>query len=177
MTAACLAVPSIRMHRICVFVLLALAVAAGSARAQVAAPSGCNVQWSVASQESTGINTNHYLFFRNVQVDCNDVQLFADQAEVFSDTDRLLASGNVLFVSSTNRISAERLEFNTKTKTGTFFTASGIASIENRGIDKSLFGTQEPDAYFWGETIEKLGPKTYRVTRGGFTTCVQPTQR
>jgi LPS-assembly protein len=165
------------MHRICVFVLLALAGAAGSARAQAAAPSGCSVKWSVASQETIGVNTNHYLLFRNVQVDCNDIQLFADQAEVFSDTDRLLASGNVLFVSSNNRISAERLEFNTRTKTGTFFTASGIANIENRGIDRSLFGTQEPDAYFWGQTIEKLGPKTYRVTRGGFTTCVQPTPR
>lgn len=122
------------MHRICVFVLLALAAAAGSARAQVAAPGGCSYKWSAVSQEAVGINTNHYLLFRNVQVDCNDTQLFADQAEVFSDTDRLLASGNVLFVSSTNRISAERLEFNTRTKTGTFFTASGIANIENRGI-------------------------------------------
>jgi LPS-assembly protein len=167
----------IRMYRLCVFVLLALAAAAGSARAQGAAPSGCSFKWSVASQESVGINTNHYLLFRDVQVDCNDIQLFADQAEVFSDTDRLLASGNVLFVSSTNRISAERLEFNTRTKTGTFFTASGIANIENRGVDRSLFGTQEPDAFFWGDTIEKLGPKTYRVTHGGFTTCVQPTPR
>ncbi len=69
------------------------------------------------------------------------------------------------------------MEFNTKTKTGTFYVASGIASLENRGVDRSLFGSQEPDAYFWGETIEKLGPKTYRITHGGFTTCVQPTPR
>jgi LPS-assembly protein len=69
------------------------------------------------------------------------------------------------------------MEFNTRTRTGTFYVASGIASLENRRIDRSLFGTQEPDAYFYGETIEKLGPKTYRITRGGFTTCVQPTPR
>ena len=31
--------------------------------------------------------------------------------------------------------------------------------------------------YFYGETIEKLGPRRYRLTRGGFTTCVQPTPR
>ena len=31
--------------------------------------------------------------------------------------------------------------------------------------------------YFWGETIEKLGDEKYRITRGGFTTCVQPTPR
>ena len=68
-------------------------------------------------------------------------------------------------MSGTSRIAAERLEFNTKTKTGTFYNASGIANLENRGIDRSLFGTQEPDAYFYGETIEKLGPKTYQITQ------------
>jgi len=112
-----------------------------------------------------------------VQVECDDVQLYADQAEIFSDLDRVRATGNVLFVSGTSRISADRLDFNTKTKTGTFYVASGIANLENRGIDRSLFGTQEPDAYFFGETIEKIGPKTYRISHGGFTTCVQPTPR
>jgi LPS-assembly protein len=158
------------------FVLLGLLAAAASARAQPA-PSGCNYNWQAVSDEATGINSNHYVLVRNVQVDCNDIQLFADEAEVFSDTDRVIARGNVVFVSSNNRISADHMEFNTRTKTGTFYTASGIANIENRGIDRSLFGTQEPDAYFWGETIEKIGPRTYRLTRGGFTTCVQPTPR
>ena len=167
----------LRMLRTGVFVLLGLMATAAAARAQVPAPSGCSVKWQAVSQEAIGIQTNHYHLLRNVQVDCNDIQLFADEAEIFSDTDRLIATGNVVFVSNNNRISADRLEFNTRTKTGTFFVASGIANIENRGIDRSLFGTQEPDAYFWGETIEKLGPKTYRVTRGGFTTCVQPTPR
>ena len=83
-----------------------------------------------------------------------------------------------MFVSSDNRVAAERMEFNTRTRTGTFFIASGVASLAGeQRIDRSLFGTQEPDAYFWGETIEKLGPKTYRITNGGFTTCVQPTPR
>ena len=112
-----------------------------------------------------------------MHIDCNDVQLFADQAELFTDLDRMTASGNVVFVSPGNRISAERMEFNTRTKTGTFYNASGIANIENRGIDRSLFGSQEPDAYFWGEELEKLGPRTYKITHGGFTTCTQPTPR
>ena len=86
-------------------------------------------------------------------------------------------AGDFVFVSGTSRISADRMDFNFRTKTGTFHVASGIVNLENRGIDRSLFGTQEPDAYFWGDTLEKLGPKTYRITRGGFTTCVQPTPR
>ena len=31
--------------------------------------------------------------------------------------------------------------------------------------------------YFFGETVEKIGPKKYKITNGGFTTCVQPTPR
>src|SRR6266545_4187331 len=165
------------MLRTSLFVLIALTATAFPARAQATMPTGCSVKWAATSQDFVGINENHYRLVRDVQVDCNEVQLFADQAEVFSDADRMRASGNVLFVSGTSRISADRMEFNTRTKTGTFFVASGIANIENRGIDRSLFGTQEPDAFFWGETIEKLGPKTYRITHGGFTTCVQPTPR
>src|SRR6185436_17408784 len=37
--------------------------------------------------------------------------------------------------------------------------------------------TADTDVYFFGETIQKTGPKKYRITNGGFTTCVQPTPR
>src|SRR6185295_10084126 len=43
--------------------------------------------------------------------------------------------------------------------------------------DRGPFGNQDPDVYFYGEQLEKLGVRKYRVTRGGFTTCVQPTPR
>src|SRR5690349_5028488 len=164
------------MLRTSLFVLLALLAGALPARAQDGTPKGCSGKWEVRSMDAKNLET-HTLLIKDVQIECNDIQLFADEAEVFRDADRVRASGNVLFVSGTSRISAERMEFNTKTKTGTFYVASGIANLENRGIERSLFGTQEPDAYFWGNTIEKLGPKTYRITRGGFTTCVQPTPR
>jgi LPS-assembly protein len=111
-----------------------------------------------------------------VQVDCDQVQFFADHMEIFRDTNRVLASGHVVFVSGNNRISAERMDFNTGTRTGTFYVASGTATLGNR-VERSMFGTQEPDAYFWGEELQKLGPKKYRITRGGFTACVQPTPR
>jgi LPS-assembly protein len=165
------------MLRTGLLVLLALAAAILPARAQGAPGGGCNPKWDVVSDLLDIRNQDHYLLVKNVRIDCNDIQLFADEAEVFRDADRVRASGNVVFVSGSNRISAERMEFNTRTKTGTFYVASGIANLENRGFERSLFGTQEPDAYFYGETIEKLGPKKYRITRGGFTTCVQPTPR
>jgi LPS-assembly protein len=162
--------------------LIAFAVLAATARpahAQTPELRGCTQKWVVASQDAhnVGMTQTHTILIKDVQIDCNDIQLFADHAELFTDIDRVKASGSVVFVSGTSRIAAERMEFNTKTKTGTFYNASGIANLENRGVERSLFGSQEPDAYFWGETIEKLGPKTYRITHGGFTTCVQPTPR
>ena len=157
--------------------LIVFGLPAAARAQQTIAPSGCSVKWDMQSDDFLIINQNHYRLLRKAQINCNDLQLFADEVEVFSDADRMRASGNVVFVSQNNRISAERMEFNTRTKTGTFYIASGIANLENRGVDRSLFGSQEPDAYFWGETIEKLGPRTYKITHGGFTTCVQPTPR
>jgi len=166
------------MVRTGLLILLVLGAFALPARAQSAPEmGGCTRKWEVKSGTLNNVNETHTILLEKVHIECNDIQLFADQVELFSDVDRLLANGNVVFVSGENRISAERMTFNTRTRTGTFFTASGIANLENRGIERSLFGTQEPDAYFWGETIEKLGPKTYKITRGGFTTCVQPTPR
>jgi LPS-assembly protein len=113
---------------------------------------------------------------RSVRIDCDDLQFFADQIDYVGSEGLLTATGNVLFVSGKNRISADRMTFNTRTKTGTFYNASGKVTLEGRA-DTTLFGEEEPDAFFYGEEIEKIGPKKYRITRGGFTACVQPTPR
>jgi hypothetical protein len=63
-----------------------------------------------------------------------------------------------------------------KTRTGTFYQASGNSMLRD-APDPGMFGTQEPDAFFWGDEIQKIGPKKYRIVPGGFTTCVQPTPR
>jgi lipopolysaccharide assembly outer membrane protein LptD (OstA) len=118
------------------------------------------------------------------EVECNGTgpnaghQIFADDLVGNIRTGEFEASGNVLLVSPTARLSAERVVYNTRTQLGTFHTASGFASLGDRGQkDRSMFGTLEPDLYFWGRTIEKIGPDKYRITDGSFTTCVQPTPR
>ena len=40
-----------------------------------------------------------------------------------------------------------------------------------------MFGAEEADIYFYGEKISKVAQEKYRITHGGFTTCVQPTPR
>ena len=81
-----------------------------------------------------------------------------------------------MFSNPEGRIAAERVEFNVSQGTGMFHLATGSLSLGPMA-ERTQFGGQEPDVYFYGETIEKLSERSYRVTRGGFTTCVQPTPR
>ena len=105
-----------------------------------------------------------------------DTTLFADQIEMFRDTNRVIAQGNVTFATPEGRLSAERLEYDVASGTGTFHNATGLMSLGAQA-DRRQFGNQEADVYFYGDIIERLGPKKYRITRGAFTTCVQPTPR
>jgi LPS-assembly protein len=143
------------------------------------------------AQDLSGINTsrqfrlerladNHTRFTGEVQIEggTNDSewQFYADQVDIFSDESRLVATGNVVFTSDGARIAADRVEFGIDGLTGTFFNATGSTQIVE-DVERSMFGTQEPEMQFWGEVIEKTGSRTYGLTRGGFTSCVQPTPR
>ena len=75
------------------------------------------------------------------------------------------------------RVNAERVEMDRRTKLGTFFTASGTARLTEQNIEKSLFGTMEPEVTFAAAKVEKTGPATYRLTEGWFTTCMQTPPR
>lgn len=105
-------------------------------------------------------------------------KFFADDLQMNTRTGELIASGNVVFSTPTARISSDSVVFNTRTRLGTFTNAFGIASLGERGEqNRSMFGALEPDVYFYGSAIEKIGPDKYRISKGGFTTCVQPTPR
>lgn len=121
----------------------------------------------------------HCIFYGDVEVEITDTKFFADKLEVFTDLNVLHAEGNVLVTTANSRIAADRIDFNTKTRLGTFYNASGMAAVTPSGgsKNKSAFGTQEPDIYFHGEILEKLEDRKYRLTKGVFTTCVQPTPR
>lgn len=111
-----------------------------------------------------------------VEVACENVKFFADEVTLHTDTDRLVARGNVVFTTAEGRISAEEVDFDLTRMVGTFRQAYGIFSLGPKA-DRSEFGGQDPDVYFYGELMEKLSEKQYRLTRGSFTTCVQPTPR
>jgi LPS-assembly protein len=162
---------------------LLVVLAAPRVDAQQLAGCQTNKQWTIDR-----LGKDHVKLIGQVEVNCGEETFFADEIEMFTDQNRMIATGNVVFTSGTSRIAAEKLDFNTQTKIGTFFNAAGSATLHDKAdhparpgeppaAERSMFGTQEPDVYFYGATVEKIGDKTYRVTRGGFTTCLQPTPR
>jgi LPS-assembly protein len=170
-------------HPVALLCVLCLVGAAGRVEAQQLAGCQTSKQWSIDR-----VTRDHVKLVGQVEVICGNETFFADEIELFTDEDRLIATGNVVFTSGTSRVAADRLEFNTRTKTGTFFNASGSATLaaepgtgpprrEPGGRADAIFGEQEPDVYFYGERLQKIGEKKYRITSGGFTTCVQPTPR
>jgi LPS-assembly protein len=140
--------------------------------------------WLQKSFSLDRIDADNFHLIREVEIEgeagtANAGQkFFADDLELNVRTGELTARGNVVFQTPTARIAADIVVFNTKTKLGTFSNASGSASLGDRGLqNRSMFGTMEPDVYFYGQEIEKIGSDKYRINKGGFTTCVQPTPR
>lgn len=140
--------------------------------------------WLQKSFTLDRIDADNFHLMREVEIEGEkgsanaDQKFFADDLQLNIRTGELTAIGNVVFQTPTARISADKVVFNTKTRLGTFTNANGIAALGERGQrNLSMFGGLEPDVYFYGATIEKTGVDKYKITKGGFTTCVQPTPR
>jgi LPS-assembly protein len=169
----------VRVRPIVLTSVLALLLLASQAAAQVATPG-----WNQKAFTTERIDADRVLLTREVEIEgeagsANAGQkFFADELQLNNKTGELIASGNVVFQTPTAQISADSVVFNTKTGVGTFNNASGIAQLGERGTrNLSMFGTLEPDVYFYGAQIEKIASDKYRIKQGGFTTCVQPTPR
>jgi len=132
------------------------------------------------------IAANEWAFVGNAQIQRGDTSLYADEIDFFEDEDRAVATGNVLLSQGANRIAADSADFDTKNSVGIFYRAYGIASVQPPrrqqpatpgAFTAPQLAGQETDVYFFGDVIEKIGPKKYRITNGGLSTCLQPTPR
>ena len=130
----------------------------------------------VLAQIQERLAGNRYLLREAVEMEQGDMKFYADYVEYYGDTNRLVATGNVLVIETDHQIAADRADFNAKTRLGTFFNARGFAAL-GATEDVSTFGTLEPDVQFYGETLEKTGEDTYIITNGGFTSCAQANPR
>jgi LPS-assembly protein len=131
---------------------------------------------NVVAEIQERLSGNVYKLSRAVELTQPDMKFYADYVEYYGDTNRLVATGNVLVIQRDHQIAADRADFNAKTKLGTFFNARGFAAMGPQ-TDVSAFGTMKPDVQFYGETLEKTGEDTYVISHGGFTTCTQANPR
>jgi LPS-assembly protein len=170
------------------FALAAFFALPAPARAQTAQAPAASSQSQIQAQSSDSLERlgeNHIKRIGHVEITlANGTSIYADNAELFEDQDRVIFTGNVVFSQGENRIASDRADFNTKTNLGTFYNAAGIATVKPPKVQARPGAlapppatTQDTDVYFFGDTVEKVGPKKYRITNGGFTSCVQPTPR
>jgi LPS-assembly protein len=161
---------------------------AASAHAQAAQPPGKSAaETTVSDSREASNNQKDWHFIGHVEVDRpgSDTKIYADDVMMYTGENKAIATGNVVMAQGDNRISAEHAEFNTETGLGTFYNATGFSTVKPPKTQPSRSGAmapppvvgQETVVIFFGEKIEKIGPKKYRITNGGFSTCVQPTPR
>ena len=122
------------------------------------------------------LSETHLRLIDEVEIDGGTYGFFADQVDIYVEvsdalmgpvqgtrtddvTFSLVATGNVVYTSADIRIAAERVEFATSDQSAIFYQANGSINMGDE-VDRSMFGTQEPDMLFYGETIERLGPRT-----------------
>jgi LPS-assembly protein len=167
-----------RAREVVLCLILLTITASRAAAQQTGAP------WNMDCEQQEREN-EHYTCRGQVTFAQGETKLYADELEWFRDEDRAIARGNVVFSQGRNQISADHADFNTRTRLGTFYRATGFASSKPLRQAPAAPGAfvapqitgQDTDVYFFGDVIEKVGAKKYTITNGGFTTCVQPTPR
>lgn len=167
-------------------ILLALVViwpVVAAAQDQSITVAGCDVVFTNASRVADPADDKKTLrgeFRRTglpVEIRCPDLQVFAQEIDYFPTEERLDLRGQVVFQQGGTRIAATSGTVDLKTRNGRFETASGSLQLTDRQIDRTLFGSMEPEALFTAAVIEKIGPRKYRLTDATFSTCVQPSRR
>lgn len=94
----------------------------------------------------------------DVVVEYEDLRLQAERVEIDLQTRQVVASEDVVLDQGPQRLAGDTLTFDLDTKTGTMTEASAYV---------------DPDYYFTGSEISKVGENVYEVTDGVFTACDQ----
>ena len=84
---------------------------------------------NVLAQIQERLQDNRILFREAVEMTQGDMRFYADHVEYHTETNRLVATGNVLLIEPDHQIAADRADFNAKTRLGTFYNARGFAAM------------------------------------------------
>src|SRR5262245_53443935 len=159
--------------------LLGLTLVPSPAAAQVNIPG-----YDIIAFRKERLEEKHWLLTWAVELEQGDTKRYADEVDVFEGENVVVARGNVVLTQKTGRIAADRADFNTQTRLGVFYSAHGVATQQQTrptapsgGIIVPQAIGQDTDVYFFGEMIEKIAAKKYKIANVGFSNCVQPTPR
>ena len=95
-----------------------------------------------------------------VQIDCDDLQFFADHMELFQKEGRVTARGNVVYISGGNRIYAERMVYYTKTRTGTFYVATRHRGAATSGAARASSAPRSPTRSSGVKSCRRSDPRS-----------------
>ena len=98
----------------------------------------------------------------NVEIHYKDVKLFADSAELNTETKDVYAVGNVLIQMPEEVVSAEEIRMN-------------LDSLQ--GNLKKGFGMIQPTLFYEAENIERKDAGVYNFRKAKITSCTQPVPR
>src|SRR3954462_6139672 len=116
-------VPRLAALLLLVTMVLSMPTAAG-------AQSGPLTETTIAERHDVISEKEHH-YIGSVELDDGrDTKLYADDVWLYLDRNRAVATGNVVFRQGSSQIAADRADFDTKTRLGTFYNASGFAMVK-----------------------------------------------
>jgi LPS-assembly protein len=139
-----------------------------------AAPEPCDPAKSpdcttISANKQEKIDASHYRANGFVDLQFGDIRIQTDQIDVYTtvhpdgtESKRIEASGNVVFLRGDERLAGEKLAMDLGTGRGTFENAIGYV---------------QPGVFVEARRIERVSADTYKIEGGHFTSCSQPTPR
>ena len=124
---------------------------------------------TITANKQEKIDASHFRATGFVDLQFGDIRIQTDQIDVYTtlhddgtESKRIEASGNVVFLRGEERLAGEKLAMDLETGHGTF---------------ENAIGYMQPGVFVEARRIERMSADTYRIEGGHFTSCSQPTPR
>jgi LPS-assembly protein len=124
---------------------------------------------TITASKQERIDGTHFRATGFVDLQFGDTRIQTDQIDVYTtlhpdgtESKRIEASGNVVFLRGEERLAGEKLVMELDTGRGTF---------------ENALGYMQPGVFVEAKRIERVSANTYKIEGGRFTSCSQPTPR
>jgi LPS-assembly protein len=124
---------------------------------------------TITANRQEKIDASHFRANGFVDLQFGDIRIQTDQIDVYTtlhedgtESKRIEASGNVVFLRGEERLAGEKLAMDLDTGHGTF---------------ENAIGYMQPGVFVEARRIERMSADTYKIEGGHFTSCSQPTPR